>query len=91
MATRRFNAIPSEIATEYDEAMLEMKAVQGGQLQIEDIGTRSAAAPFMDNLTGIDWLTYTKTRVESITSDAVPSQQPQFIDWGSIYSLEALY
>ncbi len=91
MGMRRFNSSPAGVDDEYAEALGEMKMVQAGQLQIECIGTRSAAAPFLDNITGADWLTYTKARVESITSDAVPTVQPQFVDWGSVYSLETLY
>lgn len=91
IGSRVYRSPPSSVDEKYQETMAELKSVQSGQLAIESIGTRSAGWPFMDNLTGIDWLTYTKTRVESLTSDPIPSISPQFVDWNSVFSLEALY
>jgi hypothetical protein len=88
---RRFNPVPSHVETKFQETMEELRRVNSGQLMIEDIGARSPGWPFMDNLTMVDWLTYTKVRVEQITSDPSPTQGPQFCDWNSVLSLEGLW
>ena len=91
LAMRRYNPVPSQIEQKFQETMQELRMVSAGQLLIEDIGARSPGWPFMDNLTTIDWLTWTKVRVEPITSDPTPTQGPQFVDWNSVASFEGIW
>jgi hypothetical protein len=84
LAKRRFQAAPAGIEEDYKDALEELKQVKSGQLCIEDIGTRTSGWPFLSNLTSIDAYTYTKTRVETITSEGTPTQFGQFVDWNGI-------
>ena len=62
--------------------------VKDGELNIEDIPTRTSEWPFLSNVT-ID-LAYTvrKVRVEPQISEGTPTQYPQAIDWNSYLLLE---
>ena len=88
IAKRRYQAAPDGIESEFQETILELKSVQVGQLNIEDIGTRAAGWPFMSNVTLDDRYTYRKARVEAVISEPGPTQYPQSIDYNSIMSFE---
>jgi hypothetical protein len=84
LAKRRYQAAPIGIEEDYRDAMEELRQVKAGQLCIEDIGTRTSGWPFMSNITLIDTYSFTKARVETITSEPTPTQYPQFVDWNGI-------
>lgn len=88
LCKRRGNSPPKSIADDAAEAKEELKAVQHNQLQIEDIGTRTAAWPFMSNVTVDLNYSFAKVRVEQPISEGTPTQYPQYIDWNSVLWLE---
>ena len=88
LGIRLYRAAPSYIESMYEEAMNELRMVKDGELNIEDIPTRTSEWPFLSNVT-ID-LAYTvrKVRVEPQISEGTPTQYPQAIDWNSYLLLE---
>ena len=84
VAKRRFNPAPQSIESDYVEAMQELREVRAGQLNIEDIGTRTAGWPFLSNLTLDDRMTYRKVRVEPAISEPTVTQYSQSVDWNGI-------
>ena len=88
LATRRAQGCPKSIQTDYEEAVEEMRMVQGGQLSIEDIGTRGVDWPTVTNITvnpGYDGM---RARVEPNISEQTPTAYSQYIDWNSAVILD---
>jgi len=85
-AKRRFQSAPAGVEEDYQEAMIELKKVQSGQFYIENVPTRTSSWPFLSNITLIDRYTYTKARVETITSEGTPTQYTQFVDWNGVFA-----
>lgn len=87
LCTRRAQGCPKSIMADYEEAVEEMRMVQGGQLQIEDIGTRGTDWPTVTNVTvnpGYDGM---RARVQPYISEGTPTAFPQYVDWNSALSL----
>ena len=88
LCTRRAQGCPKGIKAEYDEALQAMRMVQGGQLQIEDIGTRDSDWPTVTNITvnpGYDGM---RARVEPNITEQSPTNYSQYIDWNSAMRLD---
>lgn len=86
--TRRRQGCPASIKDKYNEAIAELKAVQIGQLAIEDIGTRGVDWPGLVNITvnpGYDGM---RARVEPNISEQTPTAYSQYIDWNSAVILD---
>lgn len=87
LCTRRAQGCPKSIAIDYDEALEEMRAVQCGQLAIEDIGTRGVDWPSISNVTvkpGYDGM---RARVQPHISEGTPTAYGQYVDWSSAMQL----
>lgn len=83
LCTRRAQGCPKSVLADYEEALEEMRLVQTGQLQIEDIGTRGADWPTVTNFIvnpGYDGM---RSRVMPYISEQTPTAFGQFIDWNS--------
>ena len=83
LCTRRAQGCPKSIREDYEEAIEEMKMVQCGQLNLEDIGTRGVDWPTVTNVIvnpGYDGM---RARVQSNFSEQTPTAYNQFIDWNS--------
>ena len=63
--------------------MEEMKAVQCGQLEIEDIGTRGVDWPVVTNVIVNPAYDFQRARVQPNISEQTPTAYGQFIDWNS--------
>lgn len=88
LCTRRSQGCPKSIREDYDEAIEEMKMVQAGQLQIEDIGTRGVDWPTVTNVVvnpGYDGM---RARVQRNVSEQTPTAYNQYIDWNSAVILD---
>lgn len=83
LATRRAQPCPKSILYDYEDCVEELKAVQCGQLSIEDIGTRGVDWPTIVNVTvnpGYDGM---RARVQPAISEQTPTAYGQFVDWNS--------
>ena len=85
---RRSQTAPKGIEDDFEEALEEMRQVQVGCLQIEDIGTRTSGWPFVTNTTVQIGYETARVRVEQSISEATPTQFGQFVDWSSVFSLD---
>lgn len=88
LCTRRAQGCPKSIMAEYEEAIEEMRMVQGGQLQIEDIGTRGTDWPSISNITVNPAYDIHRARVQPNMSEQTPTAYGQFIDWNSAAWIE---
>ena len=80
---RRAQDCPKGLAADYKEATEEMKMVQSGQLQIEDIGTRGVDWPTVSNITVNPAYNMMRARVQPNISEQTPTGYAQFIDFNS--------
>lgn len=88
LCTRRAQGCPKSIASDYKEAIEEMRMVQSGQLSIEDIGTRGVDWPTVTNVTvnpGYDGM---RARVQPNISEGTPTAYSQYVDWNSAVILD---
>ena len=83
LCRRRGQAPPKGIADDAEEALEEMRQVRVGMLQVEDIATRTAAWPFISNVTVDPRYDFARVRVQTPLSEATPTQYSQYIDWNS--------
>lgn len=88
LCTRRAQGCPKGIAADYEEALEEMRMVQSGQLQIEDIGTRGVDWPTVTNITVNLAYDNMRSRMQPNISEQTPTGYHQFIDWRSAAALE---
>ena len=88
LGTRLYRAAPKQAEDAAAEAIAEMKEVQAGNLNIEDIGTRTSGWPFLSNVTIDDGYTYRKIRVDPQTSEPTVTQYPQAVNYNSALMLE---
>jgi len=88
LCTRRAQGCPKSISEDYKESIEELKAVQVGQLSIEDIGTRGVDWPTITNITVNPAYDYMRARVEPNISEQTPTAYSQFIDWNSAAWIE---
>ena len=87
LCTRRAQGCPKSIAADYEEAVEEMRMVQGGQLAIEDIGTRGTDWPTVTNVivnAGYDGM---RSRVQPSISEGTPTAYGRYVDWNSAFLL----
>jgi hypothetical protein len=87
LATRRAQGCPKSILADYEECVEEMRAVQTGQLSIEDIGTRGSDWPSIVNVTVNPSYDGMRARVQPAISEGTPTAYGQFVDWNSARSL----
>lgn len=88
LCTRRAQGCPKGIQADWDDALDELKMVMGGQLQIEDIGTRGVDWPTVTNITVNPSYDYMRSRVEPNISEQTPTAYSQYIDWNSACAFE---
>lgn len=88
MCRRRGGVTPKGVEEDAKEALEEMKYVQRGMLNIEDIGTRTAGWPFISNVSIQVGYDYAKLRVEQALSEPTPTQYGQYIDWNAALWIE---
>lgn len=88
LCSRRAQAVPKSIMADYEEAMEELRAVQAGQLSIEDIGTRGVDWPTITNIVVNPGYNGMRARVMPNVSEQTPTGYSQFIDWNSALTLE---
>lgn len=88
LCSRRAQGCPKSIEKDYDEAKEEMRAVQCGQLHIEDIGTRGADWPTVSNVTVNPAYSHMRARVQPNISEQTPTAYHQYIDWNSAFAFE---
>jgi hypothetical protein len=85
---RRAQAAPKGVEDDVEDTMEEMRRVKAGQLQLEDVGTRTSAWPTMSNVTvQVGW-DYSRVRVQQPISEPTPTQYAQFVDWNSVLAYE---
>lgn len=87
---RRGNPAPSSVEKECEEVLFELKQVQRGSLQIEDIGTRTPGWGFISNVTVDLRYDIAKVRAQPSISEGTPTLYPQFVDWDSILLFDYL-
>ncbi len=83
ICTRRAQGCPKSIRDDYDEAIEEMRMVQNGQLQIEDIGTRGVDWPTIVNIIVNPAYDGMRARVQRGVSEQTPTGFNQYVDWNS--------
>ncbi len=88
LCMRRAQGCPKSIQEEYDDLIEEMRMVQMGQLNIEDIGTRGVDWPTVTNVTVNPAYDFMRARVEPNISEQTPTGYSQFIDWNSAAWIE---
>lgn len=88
LCTRRAQGCPKSLQADYDEAIEEMRMVQAGQLQIENIGTRGVDWPTVVNVTVNPAYDGMRARVQPNISEQTPTAYHQYIDWNSAARLE---
>lgn len=84
LCTRRAQPCPKSVLNDYDEAIEEMKAVQSGQMYIEDIGVRGSDWPTVTNITVNPAYDVMRSRVQEAISEQSPRAYPRFPDWNSM-------
>ena len=87
LCTRRVQGCPKSLQADYDECIEEMKAVQAGQLAIEDIGTRGADWPTVTNIIVNPAYNGMQARVIPNISEGTPVAFHRYIDWSSAAQL----
>jgi len=83
LCTRRAQGCPKSLALDYEEAVEEMKAVQAGQLSIEDIGTRGADWPTVTNIVVDPVREGMRARVQPNISEGTQPAYHRYVDWNS--------
>lgn len=87
LCERRAQGCPKSIKSGCDEALEELRAVQAGQLMIEDIGTRGTDWPTVTNIVVRPGYNGMQSRVEPAISEGTPTVYGQFVDWSSISTI----
>lgn len=85
---RRGNTAPESIERDAEEAVHQLEMVNRGEVQVPEVGTRTACHPFLTNVTVDVRYDVAKVRVEPQISEGTPTQYPQYVDWSSIFFLE---
>lgn len=88
LCMRRGQGCPKGIQADYEEHLECLKMVQGGQLMLEDCGTRGVDWPTVTNVTVDPSFDYQRARVEPNMSEQTPTAYSQFVDWNSAMWLE---
>lgn len=83
LCMRRAQGVPKSIQAQYEEYMDDLRMVQTGQLQIEDIGTRGADWPTISNVIVNPAYDGMRARVQPAFSEQTPTAYNQFVDWNS--------
>ena len=83
LCSRRAQGCPKSIAADYEEALEEMRAVQAGQLSLEDIGTRGVDWPTISNVSVRPGYNGMQARAQPYISEGTPTGYPQYVDWNS--------
>lgn len=87
LATRRAQPCPKSILYDYEECVEEMRMVQCGQLNIEDIGTRGVDWPTVTNVIVNPAYDGMRARVQPNVSEQTPTDYSQYVDWNSARAL----
>lgn len=85
LSERLYRAAPQQIQRAYDEVMEDLKAVKRSELDVEEIGTRTAGWPAFSNVTVDQTYPLSKVRVEYGLSEPTPTQYAQQLDWSSYW------
>lgn len=88
LCKRRAQGCPKGLESDYRDVEKRMMMVQGGQLSIEDIGTRGVDWPTITNVTVNPAYDGMRARVQPNISEGTPTGYPQYIDWNSAALLE---
>jgi hypothetical protein len=88
LCRRRAQVAPKGVEDDTEEALAEMRQVRAGQMQLEDVGTRTAGWPFMSNATVNLAYDVARVRVEPQISERTPTVYGQYIDWDSALWIE---
>lgn len=88
LCKRRAQGCPKGLETDYRDVLDRMMMVQGGQLSIEDIGTRGSDWPTIVNVTVNPAYDMARARVQTNLSEGTPTGFSQYIDWNSAALLE---
>lgn len=88
LCKRRAQGCPKGLESDYRDVEKRMLMVQGGQLAIEDIGTRGVDWPTIANVTVNPAYDGMRARVQPNISEGTPTGYPQYIDWNSAALLE---
>lgn len=88
LCKRRAQGCPKSLEVDYRDIRELMLMVQGGQLAIEDIGTRGVDWPTIVNVTVNPAYDGMRARVQPNISEGTPTGYPQYIDWNSAALLE---
>ena len=81
LAKRCCRPCPESITADMEEVTDELKMIKSGAMAVPGIGTRTAAWPFISNVS-VEPAYYThKVRVETTISEATPTVYGQYIDW----------
>lgn len=87
LCTRRAQGCPKSIQADFEDSIEELRMVQGGQLQIEDIGTRGVDWPTVTNVIVNPAYDGMRSRVQPNISEQTPTAYNQFVDWNSAMRL----
>ena len=83
LCTRRTQGCPKSILNDYEEMLEELRMVQNGQLNIEDIGTRGVDWPTVTNVIVNPAYDGMRARVQPNISEQTPTSYSQYLDWNS--------
>lgn len=83
LCTRRAQGCPKSLMADYEEAIEELRLVQSGQLNVEDIGTRGVDWPTVSNVIVNPSYNGMRARVQPQISEQTPTGYGQYVDWNS--------
>ncbi len=89
LCRRRGQSAPDGINETAEEALEELRQVSVGMIKIGGLGTRTAGWPFISNVTVDPRFDTARVRVETSISEQTPTQYAQYVDWNSVWAIEA--
>lgn len=84
---RRGNPPPASVKDEVDEARATMREIQFGQAEVEDIGTRVPAWPWISNAIVDVRYDIARVRVQPAFSEGSQTYYGQWPDWNTVFLL----
>ena len=85
---RRNQGASKGVQRQCEEALEELRMIQKGAAQVENIGTRTSGWPFIVASTLDVGYEYNKIRIEPQLSEGTPTQFPEYVDWNSLFWIE---
>lgn len=83
LSKRRAQGCPKGLEADYRDVLERLQMVQGGQLSIEDIGTRGCDWPQVINVSVNPAYDGMRARVQPNISEGTPTGFNQFVEWNS--------